>query len=117
MVQGTSSFCVSKVPAQNWDKSSKISGYEAIQKVEKEKKESEEKEKSSYGAWGPTFKNKDHFVSLHQYALEGYSQRFLHQRNLGKIVFIRVFNIRVRISIRMTMTNFKVYVPIRKKIT
>lgn len=65
MVQGTSNVCLSKVPAQNWDKSSKISGYEAIQKAEKEKRASEQKTKSSYGAWGSTFKNKDHFASLH----------------------------------------------------
>ncbi|KAK9711694.1 hypothetical protein QE152_g25306 [Popillia japonica] len=59
------SFFLDRVPAQNWDKSSKISGYEAIQKAEKEKRASEQKTKSSYGAWGSTFKNKDHFASLH----------------------------------------------------
>lgn len=65
MVQGTSNVCLSKVPPQNWDKSSKISGYEAIQKAEKDKKANEKKEYDPSGAWGPTFKNKNHFSSLH----------------------------------------------------
>lgn len=65
MVQGTSCEGLSKIPSQNWDKSSKISGFEAIQKAEKDKKDSDKREKSPYGAWGSTFKNKDHFSSLH----------------------------------------------------
>ena len=67
MVQGSSQLYGTN-NVQNWEnKSSKKPGYENIQKMEQEKKSSQKSGGSgtSHGAWGPTFKNKDHFVNMH----------------------------------------------------
>lgn len=42
------------------------SGFEALQKKEQEKREmAKSMEKQKYGSWGSTFKNRDHFISMH----------------------------------------------------
>ncbi|KAJ8961605.1 hypothetical protein NQ314_005922 [Rhamnusium bicolor] len=73
MVQSSSWDSISKQVSSKWDIPSKKSDFEATQKRVNERKEREQmvkeaerkKESSSYGAWGSTFKNKDHFTSLH----------------------------------------------------
>lgn len=59
MVQGTvlgqSSAALS---IQDYDKTAKKSGYEAIQKIKQEPRTSKD-------PWGSTFKNKDNFRNMH----------------------------------------------------
>ncbi|CAH1374057.1 unnamed protein product [Tenebrio molitor] len=52
----------SKMTDTNWGQSKKAS-FENVHKKDEGKKE--EKKEDKYGAWGSTFKNKDHFASLH----------------------------------------------------
>lgn len=69
MVQGTSYDYGTKVTpasASSWEKASaKRSGYEAVQRADKERQEQKAKEANKYGAWGSTFKGRDHFASMH----------------------------------------------------
>jgi len=69
MVQGSSSHCYlnSKMSTPTVDKHSatnKRTGYEAMKKVEESRRRQDE-EKQKYGAWGSTFKNKEHFTNMH----------------------------------------------------
>lgn len=62
MAHGDSHKDASNGKNTNWNKESKRSGFEAMKKAEeKNKKNGDDK----YGAWGPIFKNKEHFASLH----------------------------------------------------
>lgn len=57
------------------DPAAKKAGYDAMRRAEAERqRQQQEKERQaqaqaakskSYGSWGPVFKNKDHFASLH----------------------------------------------------
>lgn len=54
----------------NWNSNqqSKKTGFEAIQKEEREKnKKNNGNDNNRYGAWGPIFKNKEHFSSMHNH--------------------------------------------------
>ena len=71
MVQGTSydyNTKVSTTSTASWEKASaKRSGYEAVQRADKERQQQKQAaaEASKYGAWGSTFKGRDHFASMH----------------------------------------------------
>ncbi|GLV41760.1 hypothetical protein CBL_12049 [Carabus blaptoides fortunei] len=67
LLLGGSQVYMTKNPCGDWDNASRKSGFQALQKKEQEKKEAQVKQQQTnkYGAWGPTFKNKEHFASLH----------------------------------------------------
>lgn len=63
MVQGETGLFNKSLNAMD-DNSSRKAGFEAMKKREAEEiRKAEEKRK--YGAWGSTFKNKDHFINMH----------------------------------------------------
>ncbi|RZC40299.1 hypothetical protein BDFB_001901 [Asbolus verrucosus] len=65
MVQSAVCDSVSnKITDTNWSQSKKTT-FENVQKKDEAKKESEKSKDNRYGAWGPVFKNKEHFGSLH----------------------------------------------------
>ncbi|KAG8234767.1 hypothetical protein J437_LFUL006599 [Ladona fulva] len=66
MVQGEKQMSYS-LPCSTRSPDSRKAGYESVQKLEQKKmKEQQEKDnKNKYGSWGPTFKNREHFVNMH----------------------------------------------------
>lgn len=65
MVQGEK-YVASK--SLSFDNSHKKGGFEAVQKREEEKRQQakrEQEQKSKYGAWGPVFKDRETFASMH----------------------------------------------------
>ncbi|CAG9765216.1 unnamed protein product [Ceutorhynchus assimilis] len=68
MVQGANPMSIAEQQMSNdWSKSKKPI-LEATLRYEQEKQKAEKKKmdsNSKYGAWGSTFKNKNHFASLH----------------------------------------------------
>ncbi|KAK9509541.1 hypothetical protein O3M35_006838 [Rhynocoris fuscipes] len=68
MVEGetayTSSSSFSK-SASSWTPETRKTGFEALKKYDRMKTGSQQQSKDRYGAWGPIFKNKDHFLNLH----------------------------------------------------
>lgn len=61
MVQGTIlGQSTSSLNIQEYDKTAKKSGYEAIQKIQQTNDKKDVK-----NAWGNTFKNQDHFKNMH----------------------------------------------------
>lgn len=69
MVQGERALCKSSCEVSERSNDSKLAGFTAMHKREEERKLADKsvanKTDSKYGAWGPVFKNKEHFVNMH----------------------------------------------------
>jgi hypothetical protein len=40
-------------------------GFDAIQKKTQDEQKTQDRKKTQHGAWGPVYKNKQHFVNMH----------------------------------------------------
>ncbi|GLH09604.1 hypothetical protein R5R35_002745 [Gryllus longicercus] len=69
MVQGSKQVGPSRVGAFDRDPAARKASYEAMQKSERDRRsasqQQQQQQQKQYGAWGPVFKDKQHFAQMH----------------------------------------------------
>lgn len=72
MVQEDKAYGYAVRSYETRDPAAKKAGYDAVrraeaerQRVQQEKEKAKQQASQSYGSWGPVFKNREHFNSMH----------------------------------------------------